>query len=103
MLPARRLAAALEPVVGQVYFSPECHRNYASLGFDPSTRRAGSVELPDGPAYFASRGSLLGQVPGHVIAAAFGVFSPAVVVPCNVARAPKVATVLFVSSVAPST
>lgn len=81
MPPARRLAAALEPVVGQVYFSPECHRNYASLGFAPSTRRAGSVELPDGPAYFASRGSLLGQVPGHVIAAAFAVFSPAVVVP----------------------
>jgi hypothetical protein len=79
--PERRLAAALEPVVGQVYFSPECHARYVELGFDPSTRRAGEVQLPDGPAYFASRGSLLGQVPGEVIAAAFAVFSPAVVVP----------------------
>jgi hypothetical protein len=78
---ARRLGSVLEPVVGQVYFSPECHANYVALGFDPSPRDANGVALPDGPAYFASRGSLLGQVPGEVIAAAFGVFSAAVVVP----------------------
>ena len=68
-------------MIGQVYFSPECHANYEALGFDPSRGDADGVALPDGPAYFASRGSLLGQVPGHVIAAAFGVFSVAVVVP----------------------
>jgi hypothetical protein len=39
------------------------------------------VALPDGPAYFCSRGSVLGQVPGEVVSAAFGVFNPAVVVP----------------------
>ncbi len=78
---ARRLGSVLEPVVGQVYFSPECHANYVELGFDPSPGDANGVALPDGPAYFASRGSLLGQVPGEVIAAAFGVFSSAVVVP----------------------
>jgi hypothetical protein len=78
---ARRLGSVLEPVVGQVYFSPECHANYVALGFDPSRGDADGVALPDGPAYFASRGSLLGQVPGEVIAAAFGVFSAAVVVP----------------------
>lgn len=78
---ARRLAAALEPFVGQVYFSPECHANYVSLGFDDSPGDADGVALPDGPAYFASRGSLLGQVPGEVVAAAFGVFNPDVVVP----------------------
>lgn len=78
---ARRLGSVLEPVVGQVYFSPECHQNYVALGFDPSPGDADRVALPDGPAYFASRGSLLGQVPGEVIAAAFGVFSAAVVVP----------------------
>lgn len=78
---ARRLGSVLEPVVGQVFFSPECHANYVALGFDPSPGDANGVALPDGPAYFASRGSLLGQVPGEVIAAAFGVFSPAVVVP----------------------
>ncbi len=71
----------LEPVIGQVYFSPECHANYVALGFDPSSGDADGVALPDGPAYFASRGSVLGQVPGQVIAAAFGVFSSAIVVP----------------------
>jgi hypothetical protein len=75
------LGSVLEPVVGQVYFSPECHANYVALGFDPSRGDADGVALPDGPAYFASRGSVLGQVPGEVIAAAFGVFSAAVVVP----------------------
>lgn len=79
--PARRLGAALEPVVGQVYFSPECHAGYAALGFAPSPGQAGLVALPDGPAYFTSRGSVLGQVPGELVAAAFGVFNPAVVVP----------------------
>jgi hypothetical protein len=78
---ARRLAALLEPVAGQVYFSPECHEAYAALGFNPSSGRAGDVALPDGPAYFTSRGSVLGQVPGEVVAAAFAVFNPAAVVP----------------------
>ena len=67
---ARRLGSVLEPVIGQVYFSPECHANYVALGFDPSSGDADGVALPDGPAYFASRGSVLGQVPGEVIAAA---------------------------------
>ncbi len=79
---SRRLAAALEPVVGQVYFSPECHREYEALGFDPSPGVRLGVAMPDGIAYFTSRGSALGQVPGQVVAATFGVFNPAVVVPC---------------------
>ena len=78
---ARRLASLLEPIVGQVYFAPECHRAYEALGFEASPRKAAGVELPDGPAYFTSRGSLLGQVPGEVVAAAFAVFNPVVVVP----------------------
>jgi hypothetical protein len=76
---SRSLAAALEPVIGQVYFAPECHAAYARLGFSPSPGHAGSVALPDGPAYFTSRGSLLGQVRPGVIAAAFGVFKPELV------------------------
>src|SRR4051812_38698409 len=79
---ARRLGSVLEPVVGQVYFSPECHANYAALGFDASARSANGVALPDGPAYFTSRGSVMGQVAGDVVAAAFAVFNPAVVIPC---------------------
>ncbi|WP_420451928.1 SCO6745 family protein [Ilumatobacter sp.] len=78
---ARRLGGALEPVIGQVYFSPECHRRYVDLGFDASPADSGGVALPDGPAYMTSRGSLMGQVRGEVVAAAFAVFDPKVVVP----------------------
>jgi helix-turn-helix protein len=78
---ARAVASALEPFAGQVYFSPECHAGYAALGFGPSPGKVGAVALPDGPAYFASRGSVMGQVPGTVIAAAFAVFNPAAVEP----------------------
>jgi hypothetical protein len=79
---ARALARAIEPVVGQVFFAPECHERYAALGFgaSPGSSRDG-VAFPDGPAYFTSRGSALGQVPGELVAAAFGVFNPEVVVP----------------------
>lgn len=79
---ARALARAIEPLVGQVYFSPECHDRYAKLGFAPSPGgSAAGVAFPDGPAYFTSRGSALGQAPGELVAAAFGVFNPEVVVP----------------------
>jgi hypothetical protein len=80
---ARALARVIEPVVGQVYFSPECHSRYAALGFAPSPNGAGpgQVAFPDGPAYFTSRGSCLGQAPGELVAAAFGVFNTAAVVP----------------------
>jgi len=79
---ARALARAIEPVVGQVYFAPECHDRYAALGFaaSPGSSKEG-VAFPDGPAYFASRGSALGQAPGELVAAAFGVFNPEVVIP----------------------
>lgn len=79
--PTRRLAELIEPVTGQVYFSPECHAGYQALGFEGSSGKAGNTELPNGPAYFTSRGSVMGQVPGELVAAAFGVFSPAAVVP----------------------
>ena len=79
---ARRLANALEPVVGQVYFSPESHRAYEELGFSASPASIDGVAMPDGPAYFTSRGSVMGHVPGEVIAAAFAVFNPEIVVPC---------------------
>ena len=73
---------ALEPVAGQVYFSPECHAAYAELGFSPSPGALpNGVQFPDGSAYFTSRGSVMGQVPGEVAAAAFAVFNPEAVVP----------------------
>jgi hypothetical protein len=78
----RRLGAALEPVAGQVYFAEECHRAYEALGFgaSPGALPTG-VQLPDGAAYFTSRGSVMGQVPGELVAAAFAVFNPEAVVP----------------------
>jgi hypothetical protein len=79
---ARALAANLEPCIGQVYFSPECHAAYEALGFGPSPGKADGVALPDGPAYFTSRGSLMGQVVPQVVASTFAVFNPAVVEPC---------------------
>lgn len=78
---ARKLGGALEPFAGQVYFSPECHANYEALGFGPSPGEFGGVAGPEFTAYFTSRGSVMGQVPGELVAAAFGVFNPAVVVP----------------------
>lgn len=78
---SRALASALEPVTGQVYFSPECHSNYESLGFAPSRGEFNGVMAPDGPAYFTSRGSVMGHVPGEVVSAAFAVFNPLVVIP----------------------
>jgi hypothetical protein len=78
--PSRALAGALEPYVGQVFFSPECHAAYEALGFGPSPHTSSSgVALPDGAAYFTSRASSMGQVPGAVAAAAFGVFDPTAV------------------------
>jgi hypothetical protein len=79
---SRELAQALEPVAGQVYFAPECHKNYEALGFSPSPGTiANGVQMPDGAAYFTSRGSVMGQVPGEVVAAAFAVFNPQAVIP----------------------
>jgi len=78
---ARQLGSVLEPVTGQVYFSRECHANYEALGFAASQGEFNGVPAPDGPAYFTSRGSVLGQVRGTVVAAAFGVFNPEAVVP----------------------
>jgi hypothetical protein len=78
---ARRLGGALEPIAGSVYFSPECHTNYEKLGFGPSPGEFAGVAGPEFSAYFCSRGAPMGQVPGEVVAMAFGVFNPEIVLP----------------------
>ena len=78
---ARRLRDAVEPIAAAVYFAPEAHQAYEALGFGGSSGDRDGVQLPDGPAYFTSRGACLGKVPGQVVAAAFGVFNPDIVVP----------------------
>jgi hypothetical protein len=65
---ARRLRDLVEPIAANVYFAPEAARAYEALGVHGFA-----------PGYFPSRGGCLGQVPGEVIAAAFGVFKPAMV------------------------
>ncbi len=80
-LQTRRLRDVLEPLAGSVYFAPETHRAFEELGFGPSNPGFRGVEAPNQEAYFVSRGACLGQVPGETITAAFGVFSPDVVVP----------------------
>jgi hypothetical protein len=78
---SRQLAAALEPIAGQVYFSPECHANYQALGFDEGRGVQDGVAMGNRVAYFTSRGSVMGQVSGHVVAATFAVFNPDIVIP----------------------
>ena len=78
---ARRLAGAVEPIAGQAQFSPECHRNYEALGFPPSPGKVGLTALPDKCGFFTARGSVLGDVPAEVVAAAFAVFNPDEIIP----------------------
>jgi hypothetical protein len=78
---ARRLRNAVEPVAAGVYFAPEAHAAYEALGFDPSPVSQDGVARPELKSYFTSRGASIGQVAGEVVAAAFGVFNPNVVVP----------------------
>jgi hypothetical protein len=78
---SRILAGAVEAFAAQVYFAPEAHAGYQKLGFSGSPGLAGGVAMPDMHAYFCSRGAILGHVPGHVVASAFAVFNPSVVVP----------------------
>jgi hypothetical protein len=66
---SRRLRDLVEPIAANVYFAPEAGTAYKELG------------LSYIPGYFCSRGACMGQVPGQVVVAAFGVFNPDIVVP----------------------
>jgi hypothetical protein len=78
---ARRLRNAIEPVAAGVYFAPEAHAAYAKRGFAGSPVAQDGVARPGLKAYFTSRGACLGQVPGEVVASAFGCFNPKAVIP----------------------
>lgn len=66
---SRRLRDLVEPIAANVYFAPEAQEAYAELG------------LGYLPGYFCSRSACMGQVPGEVVVAAFGVFDPRIVLP----------------------
>src|SRR5215213_3925045 len=65
----RRLRDLVEPLAANVYFAPEARDRYRELG------------LSYLPGYFCSRSACIGQVPGEVVVAAFGVFNPDIVIP----------------------
>ncbi len=66
----RMLRNVCEPIGANVYFAPEAFQRYAALGLSDY-----------GSAYFCSRSASMGTLSGMAVASAFGVFSPAVVVP----------------------
>ncbi len=66
---ARRLRNVLEPIAANVYFAREATGRYKDLGLDYFQ------------GYFCSRSACMGQLTGEAVAAIFGVFAPAVVVP----------------------
>jgi hypothetical protein len=65
----RTLRDVCEPIGANVYFAPEAHQRYTALGMNGAS------------GYFCSRGASIGTPSGMVVASAFGVFSPAIVVP----------------------
>lgn len=88
---ARRLHRAFEPIAASQYFAPEVHAEFQAIGFGPPVEEEGSLPLPDLAAYFCGRAGCMGQVPGEVVVAAFGVFSPRLIVP-HVERGWRTAT-----------
>jgi len=78
---ARRLRNALEPLASNVYFAPEVHAEFEALGFGPGTGGEGYVTLAEVSGYYCSRAGCMGQVPGEVVVAAFGVFNPDLIIP----------------------
>jgi hypothetical protein len=70
----RRLRNVAEPVAGIAFFADEVQRNYAALGFaDPGFVKNG-LRMFHWQPYFLARAAPMGQVPGEVIAATFGIF-----------------------------
>lgn len=65
--PARRLRDALEPIAMHDVWSASVNAAMAERGLDFF------------PAYVVGRGAPLGEVPGAVVAATFGVFDPSVI------------------------
>src|SRR6478735_2323489 len=78
---ARRLRNALEPLASNVYFAPDVHAEFEDLGFGPGVGGDGYVTLAELSGYYCSRAGCMGQVPGEVVVAAFGVFNPDLIIP----------------------
>ncbi len=71
----------LEPIASNVYFSPEVNDAFETLGFGPGVSAPGCLTIAEPSGYYCSRAACMGQVPGDVVVAAFGVFNPKLIVP----------------------
>jgi hypothetical protein len=78
---ARRLRNVLEPLASNVYFSPDVNDEFEALGFGPGVEAEGCLTIAEESGYYCSRAACMGQVPGDVVVAAFGVFNPKLIVP----------------------
>jgi Helix-turn-helix family len=78
---ARRLRNVLEPIASNVYFSPDVNDAFEALGFGPGVGADGCLTIAEPSGYYCSRAACMGQVPGEVVVAAFGVFNPALIIP----------------------
>ena len=76
-----RLRDNLEPLASNVYFASEVHDAFVEIGFGPGVSDETSLVLADLSAYYCSRAGCMGQVPGEVVVAAFGVFNPKLIIP----------------------
>jgi hypothetical protein len=78
---ARRLRNVLEPIASNVYFSPDVNDEFETLGFGPGASAEGCLTIAEPSGYYCSRAACMGQVPGEVVVAAFGVFNPRLIIP----------------------
>lgn len=75
------MRSVLEPLASNVYFSPEVNDEFEALGFGPGVGAEGCLTIAEESGYYCSRAACMGQVPGEVVVAAFGVFNPKLIIP----------------------
>lgn len=77
---SRTLRNLLDPLAAVVFFSDEAHVTFEELGFGSNQDSAAGVRALDRSAYLMARSACLGEAAPAVVAAAFGVFEPQLVV-----------------------
>lgn len=78
---AQLLRNVLEPIASNVYFSTDVNDAFDALGFGPGVSAPGCLTIAEPSGYYCSRAACMGQVPGEVVVAAFGVFNPKLIIP----------------------
>lgn len=78
---AQLLRNVLEPIASNVYFSPDVNDAFEAIGFGPGVSAPECLTIAEPSGYYCSRAACMGQVPGEVVVAAFGVFNPKLIIP----------------------